>query len=92
MTIMLDTDEEAGCTFCAVATLNLLECKQDDGRTVQWLAYRHTMLLDDEESEEEDLLKQETDTVGVNGRCNKIADTCYVFWVGGALDVSGLGT
>ena len=24
---------------------------------------------------------------GVNGRCNKIADTCYAFWVGGALSV-----
>ena len=26
--------------------------------------------------------------VGVNGRCNKIADTCYSFWVGGTLGVS----
>jgi len=25
---------------------------------------------------------------GFNGRCNKIADTCYAFWVGGALSVS----
>lgn len=25
---------------------------------------------------------------GMNGRANKIADTCYAFWVGGALDVS----
>lgn len=25
---------------------------------------------------------------GYNGRCNKIADTCYAFWVGGALGVS----
>ena len=27
--------------------------------------------------------------VGVNGRCNKVADTCYSFWVGGTLGVSG---
>lgn len=26
--------------------------------------------------------------VGVNGRCNKVADTCYTFWVGGTLGVS----
>ena len=23
-----------------------------------------------------------------NGRCNKIGDTCYAFWVGGTIDVS----
>ena len=25
---------------------------------------------------------------GFNGRCNKVADTCYSFWVGGSLSVS----
>lgn len=25
--------------------------------------------------------------VGVSGRCNKVADTCYTFWVGGTLGV-----
>ena len=25
---------------------------------------------------------------GFNGRCNKVADTCYAFWVGGSLGVS----
>jgi len=30
----------------------------------------------------------ELDWTGFNGRCNKIADTCYAFWVGGALSVS----
>lgn len=29
----------------------------------------------------------ELDWTGFNGRCNKIADTCYAFWVGGALAV-----
>lgn len=27
------------------------------------------------------------DWTGFNGRCNKIADTCYAFWVEGALEV-----
>lgn len=26
--------------------------------------------------------------LGYNGRCNKVADTCYAFWVGASLDVS----
>jgi len=30
----------------------------------------------------------ETTCVGFNGRCNKVADTCYCWWVGGTLDVS----
>lgn len=28
------------------------------------------------------------DFVGFNGRCNKMVDTCYAFWVGASLDVS----
>ena len=32
--------------------------------------------------------QQELKWVGVNGRCNKVADTCYSFWVGGSLGVS----
>ena len=27
---------------------------------------------------------------GFNGRCNKVADTCYSFWVGGTLAVRTL--
>ncbi|KAM7218842.1 Terpenoid cyclases/protein prenyltransferase alpha-alpha toroid [Rhypophila decipiens] len=29
-------------------------------------------------------------TIGFNGRCNKKPDTCYYWWVGGALSVLGL--
>lgn len=29
----------------------------------------------------------EDEFVGFNGRCNKMVDTCYAFWVGGSLDV-----
>jgi len=31
---------------------------------------------------------QEEEFVGFNGRCNKMADTCYAFWVMASLDVS----
>ena len=32
--------------------------------------------------------QQELQWAGLNGRTNKIADTCYSFWAGGTLDVS----
>ncbi|KAL2757221.1 hypothetical protein ACRALDRAFT_2099553 [Sodiomyces alcalophilus JCM 7366] len=36
----------------------------------------------------EDLsLEENTQFVGFNGRCNKVADTCYCWWVGGTLSV-----
>ena len=31
---------------------------------------------------------EEAQFVGFNGRCNKLADTCYSFWVTASLDVS----
>lgn len=34
-----------------------------------------------------ELSEEEMQWVGVNGRCNKVADTCYTFWVGGSLAV-----
>lgn len=30
---------------------------------------------------------EELECAGFNGRCNKVADTCYSFWVGGTLAV-----
>lgn len=33
---------------------------------------------------------EETKDAGFSGRCNKIADTCYSFWVGGTLAVRTL--
>jgi len=41
---------------------------------------------DDPESTE--LAVEAEDFVGFNGRCNKMVDTCYAFWVGASLDVS----
>jgi geranylgeranyl transferase type-1 subunit beta len=36
----------------------------------------------------EALSMNDASCVGFNGRCNKVADTCYCWWVGGALSVS----
>lgn len=34
-----------------------------------------------------DPAQHELNCAGFNGRCNKVSDTCYGFWVGGALAV-----
>lgn len=42
------------------------------------------------ESLEELSLEENTRFAGFNGRCNKVADTCYTWWVGGTLSVRRL--
>ena len=73
----------------------------DIARTTRWLVSRQ-MSYQEEESDDEDDAEEgkedppaslepppETeDFVGFNGRCNKMVDTCYAFWVGASLDVS----
>jgi len=34
-------------------------------------------------------LEENLSHVGFNGRCNKVADTCYCWWVGGCLSILG---
>jgi len=48
-----------------------------DDDTIRWLASRQISTEDEEKG-------------GFNGRVNKPADTCYSFWVGGALDILGV--
>ena len=52
-------------------------------------------LMNAPETDKVELLSIEPSTLtlahaGFNGRCNKIADTCYAFWVGGSLAVKGI--
>lgn len=47
---------------------------EDTDNTIRWLVNRQIGIDDN-------------DYGGFNGRVNKLADTCYSFWVGGALDV-----
>jgi hypothetical protein len=64
---------------------------------VKFLTYRQFAYVDPPEDEDEDEdnfhdvsiaeMEMEDLCVGYNGRCNKVADTCYCWWVGGALDV-----
>jgi geranylgeranyl transferase type-1 subunit beta len=48
---------------------------QNNDDTIYWLVNRQVS-------------SDNADKGGFNGRVNKPADTCYSFWVGGALDVS----
>ncbi|KAH8900930.1 prenyltransferase and squalene oxidase [Thozetella sp. PMI_491] len=66
---------------------------------VHWLASRQFVYLEpseDEDDDEEDnpvhpaslddlILDEKTSLVGFNGRCNKVADTCYTWWAAGTL-------
>ena len=42
------------------------------------------------ESNTSETIVEDPHWAGFNGRCNKVADTCYSFWVGGSLGVSGM--
>ncbi len=67
---------------------------------LHWLASRQFVYLEPEEESDSDdddpnfalpqrladlSLAENTRHVACNGRCNKVADTCYTWWVGGAL-------
>ncbi|KAL0938291.1 prenyltransferase and squalene oxidase [Colletotrichum truncatum] len=70
---------------------------------VKFLAYRQFQYLEpDEDSDDPDTanfalpetldqlsLDDNSRLVGFNGRCNKVADTCYCWWVGGTLQMLG---
>lgn len=69
--------------------------------TIHWLVSRQIGSASEEEEENEEHAlpvklqgfyidepaHEEAQFVGMNGRCNKRADTCYAFWVGAALEV-----
>ncbi|OQR80279.1 geranylgeranyl transferase type-1 subunit beta-like [Tropilaelaps mercedesae] len=65
-------EAHGGSTFCAVASLALMNRLKDieDKRShlVQWCLFRQ-------------------ESKGFNGRPNKLEDTCYSFWIGGTLRI-----
>jgi geranylgeranyl transferase type-1 subunit beta len=70
---------------------------------LHWLISRATTEFELDESDEEDETPaksseqsasgsiiaptMEYDCLGFNGRCNKVADTCYAWWTGATLQV-----
>lgn len=96
-------ESHAGMSFCAVTALSIMhegnlrdviDEGNRDGRygdgILGFLAHRQLGLADimwkddDDDDDDED---DEDDIGGFNGRLNKYADTCYVFWTLGALDI-----
>ncbi|KPI39786.1 Geranylgeranyl transferase type-1 subunit beta [Cyphellophora attinorum] len=64
---------------------------------IGWVLHRQTTWVNDDDSDSEDENEEDSAIdnaphdepqaipVGFGGRCNKMADTCYCFWNGGAL-------
>jgi len=71
--ILPDQESHSGAIYTAIASLKLL------GR------------IDDSQVDKESLLHflVSRQVGGLNGRINKVPDTCYTFWVGGALQALG---
>lgn len=65
-----DTEAHGGYTFCAVASLLLLDgaSEMDVPRLARWLTQRQMALEG-----------------GFSGRTNKLVDACYSFWIGASL-------
>lgn len=80
------SESHSGLTYCGLAALAL--CDHLDptewGHTAKWLSNRQLTqpLIDTGYWDVDDL-------GGVNGRCNKPADTCYSFWTGASLKLLG---
>jgi len=92
------------CAVCALAILGRVEEGVGDmDALVGWLARRQLPVRakrdqdeDDEEEEEEEAEEEERggveyprEGVGFNGRCNKVADSCYSWWICATLQALG---
>ena len=76
-------EAHGGSTYCAVASLVMSGAEiPNEGKLVQWLMLRQERVVD-----------RDVPSCGFNGRSNKIADSCYTFWVGSCLGmlVEGVG-
>ncbi|OHE93266.1 prenyltransferase and squalene oxidase [Colletotrichum orchidophilum] len=98
---LLDRPPDQSATLHTSQTLK--QGVPDISLLVKFLAYRQFEYLDKEddsddtdhanfalpESLSELTLDPRLRCVGFNGRCNKVADTCYCWWVGGTLQMLG---
>jgi geranylgeranyl transferase type-1 subunit beta len=69
------SEGQAGSTYCALAALHLLGAL-DEVVDADWRAALLQWLVSRQVS-------------GFQGRCNKLPDTCYSFWVGASLRILG---
>ncbi|KAK1985250.1 prenyltransferase and squalene oxidase [Colletotrichum cereale] len=97
--VLLDRPPEQGATPHVSETLK--EGVPDVSLLIRFLIYRQFEYLEkDDDSDDPDTanfalpeslaglsLDPNLRFVGFNGRCNKVADTCYCWWVGGTLQM-----
>ena len=58
-------------------------------RLGRWCLRRQVYFYSDEKVS--NLEQEEAEAAGMQGRCNKLGDTCYSFWIGGTLQMLGKG-
>jgi geranylgeranyl transferase type-1 subunit beta len=94
-------EPHSGYAYCALGALKMLERTDgkavlekafpDVQGLVRWLVSRQFVYVEPEDGDDEEenfafsSLSIDDPCVAFNGRCNKVADTCYCWWVSGAL-------
>lgn len=59
----------------------------DHALLLDFLVSRQTGFINPEDDPNDYASTEEPDVVGFNGRCNKVADTCYSWWNAASLEV-----
>lgn len=84
-------EAHAGYVFCGVVSLRLLGKLNIESvqwqKTLDWLAHRQLDFTEYNNDLSSYEFLDEVDKGGLNGRANKFGDTCYSYWVSGALSV-----
>lgn len=87
------TEAHAGHTFCGLAALKLLDYDLEKApwapTTRDWLLHRQVDYSSSLYHGSDYAYHDEEDTGGFNGRDNKFADTCYLWWVVALLKLLG---
>mmetsp|Transcript_59974 Transcript_59974/g.70075 ORF Transcript_59974/g.70075 Transcript_59974/m.70075 type:complete len:417 (+) Transcript_59974:192-1442(+) len=74
-------ESHGGSTFCGVASLKLMGMMGEDGNEewksdlIRWCSQRQVLLTNEDYNP----------SGGMQGRPNKLQDTCYSYWIGGSL-------
>ena len=85
-------ESHGGACYTAVASLVLLGkldalTEKQKFRLGRWCLRRQVYFYGDEKVS--NLGQEEAEAAGMQGRCNKLGDTCYSFWIGGTLQMLG---
>lgn len=88
------TESHSGLTFCGIAALKLLNNDLSTPQHADWVELTKSWLVHRQVDYPHELYSgtsyeyyQTSDIGGFNGRENKFADTCYLWWVVGLLNL-----